>query len=136
MPNQNIKKPSTDLIQKIIDTFTRGQKNDAIIKIEELIKDYPLEPLLLNISGSFHHSDGKLNTAIIKFKQALKLNSNYPEAHYNLGVTLRDLGFTQEAITSYKNALSKKNEYPDAHYNLGLIFKRLIPSLILEPKRN
>ena len=44
MPNQNIKKlkTSTDLIQKIIDTFSRGQKNDAIIKIEELIKDYPL----------------------------------------------------------------------------------------------
>ena len=125
MPNQNIKKlkkPSTDLIQKIINIFSRGQKNVAIIKIEELIKDYPLEPLLFNISGSFHHSDGQLNTAIIKFKKALKLNSNYPEAHYNLGVTLRDLGHTKEAITSYKNALSKKNEYPDAHYNLGNAF--------------
>ena len=125
MPNQNIKKlkkPSTDHIQKIINTFSRGQKNDAISKIEELIKDYPLEPLLLNISGSFHHSDGQLNTAIIRFKKAIKLNSNYPEAHYNLGVTLRDLGHTKGAITSYKNALSKKNEYPDAHYNLGNAF--------------
>ena len=61
MPNQNIKKlkkPSTDHIQKIINTFSRGQKNDAISKIEELIKDYPLEPLLLNISGSFRNSEG------------------------------------------------------------------------------
>lgn len=128
MTNQNIKKlkkPSTDLIQKIIDTFSRGQKNDAIIKIEELIKDYPLEPLLFNISGSFHHSNGQLDTAIIKFKKALKLNSNYLEAHYNLGVTLRVLGHTEEAIKSYEDALSIKNEYPDAHYNLGNAFLSL-----------
>jgi len=119
---QNIKnhqEPPRGLIQSIIDTFANGQKKEAIIEIEALIKDYPLAPLLLNISGTFYKSNGQLDFAATKFEQALSLKQNYAEAHYNLGVTLRELGKIKEAIKSYKNAISIKNAYPNAHYNLG-----------------
>jgi len=119
---QNIKnhqEPPRGLIQSIIDTFSNGQKKEAIIEIETLIKDYPLAPLLLNISGTFYKSNGQLDFAVTKFEQALSLKQNYAEAHYNLGVTLRELGKIKEAIKSYKNAISIKNAYPNAHYNLG-----------------
>ena len=111
--------PSLNLVQSIIDSFSNGQKKDAIVQIDALIKDYPLEPLLLNISGSFYQKNLQPELAVIKFKKALTLKPNYSEAHYNLGVTLRELGETEEAIKSYENALNIKNAYPDAHYNLG-----------------
>jgi len=119
---QNIKnhqEPPKDLVQSIIDTFSKGQKKEAIFEIELLIKDYPLAPLLFNVSGSFYKSNNQLDVAVKKFKQALALKPNYTEVHYNLGVTLRELGLIEEAIKSYKNAISIKNEYPNAHYNLG-----------------
>jgi len=111
--------PTKEHIQSIIDTFSYGQKKEAIIQIDALIEKYPLVPLLLNISGSFYKSDSQLEVAVIKFNQALVLEPNYTEVHYNLGVTLRELGQIEEAIKSYKNAISIKNEHPNAHYNLG-----------------
>ena len=119
---QNIKnhqEPPRGLIKSIIDTFSKGQKKEAIFQLDALIKDYPLAPLLLNVSGSFYKSNNQLDEAVTKFKQALALKPNYTEVHYNLGVTLRELGLIEEAIKSYKNALNIKNEYPNAHYNLG-----------------
>ena len=111
--------PPKKLIQLIIDTFSNGKKEEAIIKIESLIKDYPLAPLLFNISGTFYKSNGQLDIAVKKFEQALNLEPNYAEVHYNLGVTLRELDKIEEAIKSYKKAISIKNAYPNAHFNLG-----------------
>jgi len=111
--------PPKKLIQLIIDTFSNGKKEEAIIKIESLIKDYPLAPLLFNISGTFYKSNGQLDIAATKFEQALNLEPNYAEVHYNLGVTLRELDKIEEAIKSYKKAISIKNAYPNAHFNLG-----------------
>ena len=116
---KNNQEPPRELIQSIINTFSKGQKKEAIIELDALIKDYPLAPLLLNVSGSFCKSNNQLDVAVTKFKKALNLDPNYAEVHYNLGVSLRELGLIEEAIKSYKNAISIKNEYPNAHYNLG-----------------
>ena len=116
---KNHKEPPRELLQSIIDVFSSGQKKEAIIEIEALTQDYSLSPLVFNISGSFYKSNDQLDVAVKKFKQALTLKPDYAEVHYNLGVTLRELGQIEEAIKSYKNALNIKNTYPNAHYNLG-----------------
>ena len=121
----NNQEPPRAIIQSIIDTFSNGQKKQAINEIEELIKKYPLAPLLLNVSGSFYKSNKQLDVAVTKFQQAVSLNFDYSEAHYNLGVTLRELGKIEDAIKSYKNALKINNAYPNAHYNLGNAFLAL-----------
>ena len=117
--------PPRELIQLIIDNFSNGKKKEAIIEIEALTKNYPLAPLLFNISGSFYQSNGQLDLAVKKFEQALTLKPSYAEAHYNLGVTLRGLGQIEEAIKSYKNALTNKKVFPNAHYNLGNAYSSL-----------
>ena len=116
---KNHREPPRELIKLIIDNFSSGKKKVAIIEIESLIKDYPLAPLLFNVSGTFYKSNGQLDIAVKKFEQALVLAPDYAEAHYNLGVTLRELDKIEEAIKSYKNAISIKNAYPNAHFNLG-----------------
>ena len=116
---RNSQEPPRVIIQSIIDTFSNGQKKEAINEIESLIKDYPLAPLLFNVSGTFYKSNGQLDIAVTKFEQALVLAPEYAEAHYNLGVTLRELDKIEEAIKSYKKAISIKNAYPNAHFNLG-----------------
>jgi len=116
---RNSQEPPRVIIQSIIDTFSNGQKKEAINEIELLIKDFPLSPLLFNVSGTFYKSNGQLDMALTKFEQALALKPDYSEVHYNLGVTLRELDKIKEAIKSYKKAISIKNAYPNAHYNLG-----------------
>jgi Flp pilus assembly protein TadD len=53
------------------------------------------------------------------------LKYDYPEAHYNLGITLDQLGKSEEAETSYKKAIDLKPDYAKAHYNLGITLNQL-----------
>jgi len=122
---KNHQAPPKDLIQSIIDKFSNGKKQEAIFEIESLIIDYPLSPLLLNVSGTFYKSNGQLDLATSRYEQALTLKPDYAEVHYNLGVTARKLDKIEESIRSYKNAISIKNQYPNAHYNLGNTFASL-----------
>ncbi len=122
---QNLKteeSPPRDKIQSIINIFNDGQIDKAIDEIDTLLYAFPSSPLLFNISGAFYKTKGKLEIAIKKFKEAITLKSNYAEAHYNLGVSLGEIGQVQEAIQCYKNAINIKKEYPDAHNNLGNIY--------------
>ena len=122
---QNLKteeSPPRDKIQSIINIFNDGQIDKAIDEIDTLLYAFPSSPLLFNISGAFYKTKGKLEIAIKKFKEAITLKSNYAEAHYNLGVSLGEIGQIQEAIQCYKNAINIKKEYPDAHNNLGNIY--------------
>ncbi len=119
------KQAPKDKVQSIINLFNEGQVDKAIDQINTLSSIYPSSPLLFNISGAFYKSKSLYEIAIEKFEKAIILKSNYAEAHYNLGVTLGEIGKINEAIVFYKNALNIKKEYPDAHNNLGNIYLAL-----------
>ena len=114
-----------DQINSIIGLFSSGQTQEALHAIDALIKDYPNEPLLYNISGVFYKQTGQLDEAIKTFEKAITINPDYAEAHNNLGVTLQNLGLMDEAITSYENAIASNPDYAEAHNNLGNIFREL-----------
>ena len=51
---------------------------------------------------------------------ALRINPDYADAHYNLGVAYEQQDRTDEAIREYQAALRVNPDYADAHYNLGV----------------
>jgi tetratricopeptide (TPR) repeat protein len=114
-----------DQINSIIGLFSGGQTQEALNAIEVLIKDYPNEPLLYNISGVFYKQTGQLDEAIKTFEKAITINPDYAEAHNNLGVTLKNLGLMDEAITSYEKAIASNPDYAEAHNNLGVTLQNL-----------
>ena len=61
----------------------------------------------------------RYDKSIPLLRQALELKPNYPEAHYNLGIALKEQGDLTAAINSYNTALQLKPNYPEAHLNLG-----------------
>ena len=52
------------------------------------------------------HKEGKIEEAEKSYKKAIELKPDYVEAHYNLGVTLQNLGRLDEAEKSLKKQLS------------------------------
>ena len=58
-----------DQINSIIGLFSSGQTQEALHAIDALIKDYPNEPLLYNISGVFYKQTGQLDEAIKTFEK-------------------------------------------------------------------
>ena len=117
--------PPQNEINSVIALYSNGQIQEALGAVETLIKSYPNEPLLYNISGVCYKEIGKLDEAVKSFKKALTIKSDYAEVHYNLGVTLQELGQQDAAVKSYEKALAIKPDYANACNNLGNILKDL-----------
>ena len=59
------------------------------------------------------------------YQEAIRLEPDDAEAHYNLGATYGGLGRYQEAIAAYEEAIHLKPEYAEAQYNLGVAYSEL-----------
>jgi len=72
-----------------------------------------------------HHQAGRLDEAIVCYRQALGLKPDLAAAHNNLGSALCERGKLEEAEASYRQALALQPNFADAHNNLGtLLFER------------
>ena len=59
------------------------------------------------------------------YKQAIRINPDDAEAHYNLGTYLFHSGMYKEAIEAFKQAIRINPDYADAHYNLACSYSLL-----------
>ena len=78
-------------INSVIELYSDGQIQEALDAVETLIKDYPDEALLYNISGACYAGLGQLDTAVKSYEQALTIKPDYAEAHNNLDIILKQL---------------------------------------------
>lgn len=58
-------------------------------------------------------------------QHAVTLAPRNPNAHSNLGVTLKDLGRLNEAEAAYRRALALKPDSPEVYYNMGVVLQEL-----------
>ena len=119
--NEDAAQLSQEQLDYVIQLYSSGQMDKALLSIKELIQDFPNIPLLHNISGACNSALGEIDSAIISFNKAIELKPDYDEAYFNLGVAFHQTGQLGEAINSYERAISIKHAYPTAHNNLGLI---------------
>ncbi len=57
--------------------------------------------------------------------EVIALEPDYAKAHYNLGITLTELGKLDDAETSYRKAIALKPDYAEAHNNMGNTLRKL-----------
>ena len=53
------------------------------------------------------------------YEEAIRLDPQNADAHYNKGNALSELGHYEEAVAAYKEAIRLNPEHADAHYNKG-----------------
>ena len=62
--------------------------------------------------------------AVQAYRQAAQLDQSLFEAHYNLGLTLTQMGNLPAALAAYENALAVEPRSLDARYNFALVLKQ------------
>ena len=62
-----------------------------------------------------------LDGAIQAYQEALRLQPQNAEAHYNLGMVLAEREQCEDAAVQFQEAIAIEPEYAKAHHNLGLI---------------
>ncbi|HUB67501.1 MAG TPA: tetratricopeptide repeat protein [Candidatus Methylacidiphilales bacterium] len=75
-----------------------------------------------NNLGRFLLQKGKVDQAIIRYQEALKINPNQAFAHHGLGVALDKKGQLNEAMAEYEKALDIDPNLTGARYDLGNVF--------------
>jgi len=117
--------PPQEKIHSVIELFSNGRIQEALVNVEALIKDYPDEALLYNISGACYANLEKLDDAVKRYERSLAIKPDYPEAYNNLGNALKELNQLDNAINCYNQALAIKPDFSEAFNSLGNTLKEL-----------
>ena len=116
MPNKHLL--LQEKVNKLVSLYEKDLLKEALIEAKSLAKQNPNVSVIYNIYGCINNSLGNWNQSVDCFSKALKLNSAYADAHYNLGIALDSLGRLEEAIFSYTKAIELKPDYPKFYEGL------------------
>ena len=77
-----------------------------------------------NSLGCLLSEQGKMDEAIVHFREALKVSPGYAKAHMNLGMALQAEGKMAEALVSFERAVQLSPQYTKARLNLAMALER------------
>ena len=120
--NQNLGVLDTN---KLIQLYQNGQYDDAKKLAQSLTERLPKYPFAWSILGAIFGQTGMHTEALNANKTAVILSPQDAQVHYNLGITLKELGRLDEAETSYRKAIALQPDNAQAHNNLGLTLEAL-----------
>ena len=85
--------------------------------------EYAFYASLNNQLGVSHQQAGELKTALNCYRQAIALQPDLTEAHYNLGMALQEQGKFSEAIALYQKVLELDPSKVEVYYKFGKIYQ-------------
>jgi Tfp pilus assembly protein PilF len=97
----------------------KGRMNDAIAEYETAARIGEPNPDVGTTVANLLLGQGRIDEAILYYRDVLQIQPSSALAHYNLAVGLHRGHRLREAIFQYKEALKIDPKYPDAEYFLG-----------------
>ena len=92
----------------------------AIKALRTELASFPDHPVAHNVLGRLlGRSGADPQQVIAAFREAIRLDPEYAEAHNNLGLVLTQTDQTDEAIAAFREAVRLRPDYADARANLG-----------------
>lgn len=113
------KDPSSAQLKTLIDLHAQGKFQQLLDQTEPLLREFPKSPPLLNIRGSGLVALGRPEQAIEDYKNAIKINPEYTEALFNLGVIFNDTKNFDAAIDCFQQVIKINPNYVNAYNNMG-----------------
>jgi Flp pilus assembly protein TadD len=102
-----------------------NQAEAGLALYDWLVKEQPDNPWLHFRRGNALHERRHFREAEAAFREAVRLNPDFAEAHANLGNALnQQRGRSEEAEAAFREALRLKSGLPTAHKNLGVVLNQ------------
>ena len=92
--------PNREHIEALLSLYGQGNLEEALVKGNNLLKQFPKDPNILNIQGVINFSLKNYNKAITYYNSVISIKPDYADAHNNLGNALKELKRYEEAISS------------------------------------
>jgi tetratricopeptide (TPR) repeat protein len=85
----------------------------------DCLEKCPAEIRIHNNLGQALEDEGRIEEAMVYYRQAIEQNALFADAYNNLGLALEKVGEEKEAVQAYRSVLKFDPANPDALYNLG-----------------
>jgi tetratricopeptide (TPR) repeat protein len=86
----------------------------------DTLEKNPRSWLAIDHLGAILDERGQQGEAIARYREAIRVEPEHPEAHANLGDALRRQGALDESVAALRRALELEPNYALAHNNMGL----------------
>ena len=115
--------PSPAAIDQMMGLYNAGRYAQLENLARLLVGQYPEFGFGWKLLGGALQMQGK--DALPAFQKTVQLLANDAEAHYNLGVVLKNSGRLTAALASFRRVIELKPEFAEVHNNLGNVLKDL-----------
>ena len=112
--------PGGDAFGAAVSLHRAGKLADAVKAYGRVV---PPTAQALSYKGAALFDLGKIKEAVAAYEQAIALDPDFADAHYNLGLALKRLGRLDGAIASYRAAIALKPDLHKAYSNLANILR-------------
>ena len=123
--NANSLSPSQSQIDNLLEHYQNGRYDDAEKLAKSNTREFPKHQLAWKVLGAIFGQTDRKAEAVNANQISVALSPQDATAHYNLGITLQELGRLDAAEASYRKAIALKPDYAVAHSNLGVTLKEL-----------
>ena len=112
------------LSRKALQHFKEGRLQQAEDVCQRILRrqQYAGASLIL---GWIAHQQSEYDLAVERYQQYLGVKPKDAEAHFTLGLALKELGQTQKAIKCFEQALNLRPDYVDARIKLAQVLGEL-----------
>ena len=117
--NNVIQNPPQEAVSQLVNLYNQGQMEAVIQQAEALTAQYPGAYVVWNILGASREEIGMFDESIYAYKKAIFLKSDFADAHFNMGVALKNHGNFDEALEAFNKSISLKPDFAEAYCNKG-----------------
>ena len=121
----NSKLSREQIIEKAFKFHSEGNIAEALKYYQNFIKQGFKDHRISSNYALILQNTGKLKEAEILYRQAIEINPDFANAHYNLGNLLKDFGKLEEAELYTRKAIELNPDFAEAYTNLGIISSSL-----------
>ena len=115
MSNKEDLKDKVFLVKSL---YSNSDFNEALKLTSILTKNYSNNSFILNLHGVVLIALNNWEIAKNYFLKAININSNFPEAYNNLGLSELNLGDLEKALENFLKAIEINSSYDNAHDNI------------------
>ena len=120
-----MKLPTQPQLSSLLDHYQAGRYSDAETIAISLTEQFPDHPFSWKVLGAILMRTCRMPAALVANHKTVELSPQDFEAHYDLGVTLQELGRFAEAEGSFRQAIELNPDFVEGHYYLGIVLRGL-----------
>ena len=110
---------------KALELHIQKRNNEAFDLAENLLKNNPKNPSLLNLLGGISLAMQDIISAKFYFNACISSNPKFVQSYHNLGLVYAEFKDFEKAIEYYENAIKLDPNFSECYKNLGKAYKEI-----------